>query len=931
MRKAIALLLLIGSPFLLQPFAQADKGDDEIIATYRQAVRLFELSNPTEKTDSLAISGLLRVVKMSEPKLSNARMRADCFEKVGILRQTYGLQQEAIACYQQAIASCLRYKLPDSLLFKPYLYSGAAHYYLHSFDSSVYYLKKAEAISLRISNLQEVDRLYNSFGAIYYEAGNYQQSINYFRKAIQLSEQSTNPAKEVYLHSFKSNIASALHHLEQYDSAAAMYRSMIPVDIKRNELLIKLGTIFLEKAQPDSALYYLAKVTKDPTYNPVVLENALAKAFLQKKCLNDAGTHLARALALHKKNQATAKSGQKDNSIGLTYKLLADTDLERGRLKNALGNYQQSIIQLDESFNDANIYHNPANVTAGFRSYMLFESLESKAACFQKLYTVGPTDEYLKATINTYQSALKLAEYIEKSFDSEDAQLFIVRKVFPVYQKAVSFLVNAFERTNDESYLERAFCLAEKSKATTLYINLKDNEYKSITGIPDSLLVAERNLKFNLSRLLLKIDQADGAKQVAALTAEMRDNELALSRLADRLNDFPDYHQRKFSLDSVSVSFLRRKLLNQQTALVSYFDSEEAIFCFLLTPGGVKYHSFQKDQSYIQGINALNTELRRIVPGVNYRGHLEAQELYKQLIKPMEADLSSISSLIIIPHDELSLLPFEVLEDEEGNYLLERFAITYQYAASFLQNVRKETFDLKRTLAVAPFDSIKQGGEFARLPASDWETAELPGKRLTHRQATKTNFLNLTGDASVIHLATHAVANSNDPSRSYVAFYPTANRNDKLYTHELRNIPLSKTNLIFLSACETASGKLLSGEGVMSLSRAFSSAGCPNLVTSLWKAEDYTTAYISTRFYYYLRQGDTFSEALRKAKIDLLHDGQYAQFHSPQYWSHLVFIGIPNPGNNYVLFWVVASAVVLIGGGGCWLWFRKNTVPTINT
>jgi hypothetical protein len=117
----------------------------------------------------------------------------------------------------------------------------------------------------------------------------------------------------------------------------------------------------------------------------------------------------------------------------------------------------------------------------------------------------------------------------------------------------------------------------------------------------------------------------------------------------------------------------------------------------------------------------------------------------------------------------------------------------------------------------------------------------------------------------------------------------------------------------------------------MSLSRAFSSAGCPNLVTSLWKAEDYTTAYISTRFYYYLRQGDTFSEALRKAKIDLLHDGQYAQFHSPQYWSHLVFIGIPNPGNNYVLFWVVASAVVLIGGGGCWLWFRKNTVPTINT
>ena len=115
----------------------------------------------------------------------------------------------------------------------------------------------------------------------------------------------------------------------------------------------------------------------------------------------------------------------------------------------------------------------------------------------------------------------------------------------------------------------------------------------------------------------------------------------------------------------------------------------------------------------------------------------------------------------------------------------------------------------------------------------------------------------------------------------------------------------------------------------MSLSRAFSFAGCPNLVTSLWKAEDNATAYISTRFYAHLRAGYSFSQALQRAKLDLLQNREYAQFHSPQYWAHLVFIG--TPGRSQLPWLTYLMAVVVVGsliGVVWWRKGRKRTTPS---
>ncbi|MBC7924005.1 MAG: CHAT domain-containing protein, partial [Ferruginibacter sp.] len=112
-----------------------------------------------------------------------------------------------------------------------------------------------------------------------------------------------------------------------------------------------------------------------------------------------------------------------------------------------------------------------------------------------------------------------------------------------------------------------------------------------------------------------------------------------------------------------------------------------------------------------------------------------------------------------------------------------------------------------------------------------------------------------------------------------------------LYAREIYNLVLNNAKLVVLSACETGNGQLVRGEGVMSLARAFAYAGCPNIVTTLWKADDQSTADITARMHAYLRAGETKDEALRRAKLDYRREQTDPRRQSPLYWANFVFIG----------------------------------------
>jgi CHAT domain-containing protein len=152
------------------------------------------------------------------------------------------------------------------------------------------------------------------------------------------------------------------------------------------------------------------------------------------------------------------------------------------------------------------------------------------------------------------------------------------------------------------------------------------------------------------------------------------------------------------------------------------------------------------------------------------------------------------------------------------------------------------------------------------------------------------------------------------------AFYPDS-ADYKLFTNEIYNLSLQNTRLIVLSACEAGRGKLNRGEGVMSLARAFAYAGCPSVITTLWNAQDRSTAFLSERLHEHIKAGEPLDIALQNARIDYFNAPIGKELDHPYYWANFVLIGNYQPivQQSYWPWLLALAAIVLIIVGYFWV------------
>jgi CHAT domain-containing protein len=148
------------------------------------------------------------------------------------------------------------------------------------------------------------------------------------------------------------------------------------------------------------------------------------------------------------------------------------------------------------------------------------------------------------------------------------------------------------------------------------------------------------------------------------------------------------------------------------------------------------------------------------------------------------------------------------------------------------------------------------------------------------------------GQYRILHFATHGLVNSVHPELSGLVF-STVDQNGRyqdgmLRLHEIFNMSLN-AELVVLSACQTALGKDIKGEGLVGLTRGFMYAGAPRVVASMWDVEDRGTAELMKRFYDgMLKRQLRPSAALREAQLALQHDKRWS---SPFYWAGFILQG----------------------------------------
>ncbi len=191
------------------------------------------------------------------------------------------------------------------------------------------------------------------------------------------------------------------------------------------------------------------------------------------------------------------------------------------------------------------------------------------------------------------------------------------------------------------------------------------------------------------------------------------------------------------------------------------------------------------------------------------------------------------------------------------------------------------------------------GSKFQRLAFSEGEI-----QNIASNFSTGSSVLYLSGNASedtlksnkelnkfnYLHFATHGSINEDDPELSSLVL--TALRGSPqdgfLHPSEIMELDLN-ADLVVLSACQSGLGKLVRGEGIIGLTRAFMYAGAKSVVASLWSVEDKSTSVLMDEFYKYLIKNNlSKTEALRKAQVSMISSRDYSH---PFYWAPFVLTG----------------------------------------
>ena len=338
--------------------------------------------------------------------------------------------------------------------------------------------------------------------------------------------------------------------------------------------------------------------------------------------------------------------------------------------------------------------------------------------------------------------------------------------------------------------------------------------------------------------------------------------------------------------------------LRPDEALLQYLVGEDRILLFVATREGLRVREVSIDRESLIGRIRLARDLLSRPAGGSSSADGAAEKvlrcLYELLVGTARGEglLEGKARLILVPHAELSYVPFGALIDPStGRYLAADYALIHLPSSSALPVLRSRALDRtgarrERPVAYAPFPQ--------QLPATAGEARAFEqalGEATVRigRRATEENFRASLAAAPVVHAATHGVLNPRNPmfTRVELARGSAAGPEDdgRLEMHELIGRPVS-ASLVFLSGCETGLGPAWStdfaaGEDYATLAQAFLYAGARNVVATLWRIEDEGAAAFAAEFYEALADLGPV-DALAAAQRALMDD---PRFGAPFYWA----------------------------------------------
>jgi len=780
---------------------------------------------------------------------------------------------------------------------------GEIYFFTGDLNKSLSFSNQSLKISYSIGSKKREGIALNTIGAVFATLGNYKKALKYFQLSLDLVRKTGVVRTEIrtlynigLIHKDLKNSQEAFHYFEQALQLA-----------RQRGYKIEYGIIHIGIAETFSEL-------RD-------FSNALINF---NEALN---------LAIEVKNEAEQAYILKN--IGDVYHQIENYE-------KAI-KYHKKALELAELIRDVQI---------------IWEARAGLGANYQKI------NDFENA-IYYYSNAIAIYDSIRQNLDIRSLVSGLLEDKYEVYPSIIQLL-------GEQQKIDEAYIFSEKYKANILLKILSNGNFLLTELLPDSLRLTLTEVRDQLADLRTSFSKElskpkENNQRLLELEHQITECEIKIAAIRNSVEtNFKEFYNLTV-YEPLSISQLQTRILKPGQLVLEFVvgSKSTSVFCIgidtaihnklLITRDELKQMLLDLSTIYrfLAGNAGNNVDLI-INPDQADFSIPPSFALYKTLLGNFEPLIKESSEIIIIPDDFLYYLPFEILitdtsavetryDFENAKFLIQEKIISYSQSASLLNPLLTRSRNpSKGILAIgnpnlgirnktlidsgaADFKQLEIGvvwglqERFFQLPHSEREINNIikffPGSSndaYVGKNASELVFKKNARKYQILHLASHFIVNDQEPLYSKVVLTKTDDTKEDglLQTYEIFDMELN-AELVVLSACNSALGKLNRGEGIMGMTRAFRYAGVPSMVVSLWNVDDEATSLVMENFYKYLKEGLKKDEALRLSKLDYLNNADIRK-KDPFYWAPFILIGDMNP--IYFSREVNYFRVILYGG-----------------
>ncbi|MDD3735645.1 MAG: CHAT domain-containing protein, partial [Bacteroidales bacterium] len=779
--------------------------------------------------------------------------------------------------------------------------------------------------------LKYVGDLYQVIGLSLYRGLEYNKSLVYCREALRIYEKVPEASVDsrILMH---NTVAQVYRRLDQPGEAEEYFRKGLAItdehgahdksllSINFSGFLARSGRIEeaeevlaegLERVRsiygPESREYYMMLISVAGFVNENLGDNELSLS-LYNECFSYVQEN---PWDISMKKYLVSMYAEALTDAGKYYEVLRITDEMVITEEKALSGNQTDGLLNGISEDDLNI-------------------LEVRYNAFNALAREGNNTDFLRQAAATGRIMTSLYDHQRLEMSEEESRTRFSSHSREIYTGIIDNYAKLYEADQDAESLRRVFEFTERSKVAGFLASIRELNAARFS-LPEELTQLDSEIRGEIGfyKELIANEKLKAVPDSQKL-ATWENVRFRLLRSRDSLvrifeEQYPSYYNLKFRTEVTPLEDVRR-VIGRGSNLLSYVLTDDRLYIFVSNSSRSEVITQEIDTLFFVSLKRfremLSSPPARSGSRAPFNEYMDlAYNLYRVLLKPAEPYLRG-DKIVISPDNILSYLPFETLVTDEfrspgllyreAPFALKKYRFSYIYSVTLSSETMHRSRSINnRLLAFAPTyegmeldDSLliswpSLRGEIRELPFAILEVEDAVdqcgGTAFIGEGATEEAFKREANKYKIIHLAMHTLVDDTRPAFSRMLFTGGGESKDDgmLNTYEVYTLPL-QAMMVVLSSCNTGSGMLVNGEGILSLARGFLYAGSRSAVMSMWAVDDVSASSVIHSFYKNMRGGQTKSSALRNARLKFLRTASQGQSH-PYYWSALVIYGDDTP------------------------------------